>query len=121
MPWALACHGRFGKAHGRANRDGLGPGWKFLSRAAKTLRFALHKPRGFAYTPPTYQITCGRGGIGRRAALRSLWGNTRGSSSLLDRTNLSLEIRLGSCFSAPFRRWDTMCLVVSGNHWGDGA
>jgi hypothetical protein len=24
---------------------------------------------------------------GRRAALRSLWGNTRGSSSLLDRTN----------------------------------
>ena len=29
---------------------------------------------------------CGRGGIGRRAALRSLWGKTRGSSSLLDRT-----------------------------------
>jgi hypothetical protein len=29
---------------------------------------------------------CGRGGIGRRAALRSLWGNSRGSSSLLDRT-----------------------------------
>jgi len=28
----------------------------------------------------------GRGGIGRRAALRSLWGNPRGSSSLLDRT-----------------------------------
>lgn len=36
---------------------------------------------------PHYLITCGRGGIGRRAALRSLWGNTRGSSSLLDRTN----------------------------------
>ncbi len=32
------------------------------------------------------QLKCGRGGIGRRAALRSLWGNTRGSSSLLDRT-----------------------------------
>ncbi len=31
-------------------------------------------------------MTCGRGGIGRRAALRSLWGKTRGSSSLLDRT-----------------------------------
>src|SRR5436190_15705983 len=30
--------------------------------------------------------TCGRGGIGRRAALRSLWGKLRGSSSLLDRT-----------------------------------
>ncbi len=29
---------------------------------------------------------CGRGGIGRRAALRSLWGKPRGSSSLLDRT-----------------------------------
>jgi hypothetical protein len=28
----------------------------------------------------------GRGGIGRRAALRSLWDKTRGSSSLLDRT-----------------------------------
>ncbi len=34
---------------------------------------------------------CGRGGIGRRAALRSLWGKLRGSSSLLDRTNISLE------------------------------
>ena len=28
----------------------------------------------------------GRGGIGRRAALRSLWGKTRGSSNLLGRT-----------------------------------
>ena len=36
-------------------------------------------------------LTCGRGGIGRRAALRSLWANPRGSSSLLGRTN-SLEI-----------------------------
>ena len=33
-----------------------------------------------------FGIKCGRGGIGRRAALRSLWGNTRGSSSLLGRT-----------------------------------
>ena len=31
-------------------------------------------------------ITCGCGGIGRRAALRSLWDKTRGSSSLLSRT-----------------------------------
>jgi hypothetical protein len=30
--------------------------------------------------------TCGRGGTGRRAALRALWGRPRGSSSLLDRT-----------------------------------
>src|SRR5438876_10441804 len=30
---------------------------------------------------------CGRGGIGRRAALRSLWRKLRGSSSLLDRTS----------------------------------
>ena len=29
---------------------------------------------------------CGRGGTGRRAALRSLWPKGRGSSSLLDRT-----------------------------------
>ena len=33
--------------------------------------------------------TCGRGGIGRRAALRSLWANPRGSSSLLGRTIFS--------------------------------
>ena len=31
---------------------------------------------------------CGRGGTGRRAALRSLWEKSRGSSSLLDRTSL---------------------------------
>jgi hypothetical protein len=29
---------------------------------------------------------CGRGGTGRRASLRSMWANARGSSSLLDRT-----------------------------------
>ena len=45
----------------------------------------LHNPASFAYTTRSL-ITCGRGGIGRRAALRSLWDNTRGSSSLLDRT-----------------------------------
>ncbi len=56
--------------------------------------------RGAKDAPP---IQCGRGGIGRRAALRSLWGNSRGSSSLLDRTNLPLlavtltgsDLRLG--------------------------
>ena len=35
--------------------------------------------------------TCGRGGIGRRAALRSLWANPRGSSSLLGRTIFLLK------------------------------
>src|SRR5271170_1448275 len=35
-----------------------------------------------------HPLPCGRGGIGRRAALRSLWGKLRGSSSLLDRTKL---------------------------------
>mgnify|MGYP004298000173 FL=1 len=33
-------------------------------------------------------VECGRGGIGRRAALRSLSGKPGGSSSLLDRTIL---------------------------------
>ena len=37
--------------------------------------------------------TCGRGGIGRRAALRSLWANPRGSSSLLGRTILLRKTR----------------------------
>ena len=40
---------------------------------------------------------CGRGGTGRRAALRSLWEKSRGSSSLLDRTNTpsdEIHIRL---------------------------
>ena len=45
----------------------------------------LHKGGFAGYSPLT--LMCGRGGIGRRAALRSLWGNTRGSSSLLGRTN----------------------------------
>ena len=45
------------------------------------------------YAPLPSHWQCGRGGIGRRAALRSLWGNSRGSSSLLDRT-ISLRKRL---------------------------
>ena len=39
------------------------------------------------------KVECGRGGIGRRAALRSLSGKPGGSSSLLDRTILQLNIR----------------------------
>ena len=45
---------------------------------------------------PDYLITCGRGGIGRRAALRSLWGNTRGGSSPLDRTKTLKDKGLSS-------------------------
>ena len=48
----------------------------------------LHKHGFRSYSPLT--LMCGRGGIGRRAALRSLWGNTRGSSSLLGRTKILL-------------------------------
>src|SRR5689334_24129615 len=57
---------------------------------------ALRPPRAFARgaalpVPAAIQsagffMTCGRGGTGRRAALRSLWPKGRGSSSLLDRT-----------------------------------
>ncbi len=36
-----------------------------------------------------WSTRCGRGGTGRRATLRSLWANARGSSSLLDRTKQS--------------------------------
>ena len=42
---------------------------------------------------PRAPQTCGRGGIGRRAALRSLWANPRGSSSLLGRTIPPSETR----------------------------
>src|SRR4051794_23203883 len=49
-------------------------------------------------------MTCGRGGTGRRAALRSLWPKGRGSSSLLDRTtSCHLEIARGT-ISARCRR-----------------
>src|SRR5437868_7814373 len=41
-----------------------------------------------AHPLPAIFLTCGRGGTGRRAALRSLWPKGRGSSSLLDRTRL---------------------------------
>ena len=45
---------------------------------------------------------CGRGGTGRRATLRSLWANARGSSSLLDRTKQSLS--LTNFYLSPCRR-----------------
>src|SRR3954454_20866971 len=61
----------------------------------KKLLHSLDRGTGIWYSPRTPEAspvlveadeTCGRGGIGRRAALRSLWANPRGSSSLLDRT-----------------------------------
>ena len=42
----------------------------------------------------------GRGGTGRRAALRSLWGKPRGSSSLLDRTKIPKPVASAAGFSA---------------------
>src|SRR5210317_1656865 len=49
----------------------------FTSRFRFAIRPSLAKSR-----------QCGRGGIGRRAALRSLFLNRSGSSSLLDRTKI---------------------------------
>src|SRR4051794_14464384 len=46
-------------------------------------------------------MTCGRGGTGRRAALRSLWPKGRGSSSLLDRTNLLRLAENRASFGGP--------------------
>ena len=58
--------------------------------AAKPLRTGAAFARGTRLPtprPPGPYSMCGRGGTGRRAALRSLWPKGRGSSSLLDRTN----------------------------------
>ena len=58
----------------------------------------LHNYKTTIYRQGT--LMCGRGGIGRRAALRSLWGKTRGSSSLLGRTNY---FKLTHCNSFKFK------------------
>ena len=55
----------------------------------------------------------GRGGTGRRAALRSLWGKTRGSSSLLGRTINHIFIPIFHIFiaqSVPYQNhtWDIL-------------
>ncbi len=50
----------------------------------------------------SFGLECGRGGTGRRATLRSLWANARGSSSLLDRTKHS-NSKLNNAALAP--RW----------------
>ena len=70
-------------------------------------------------------FTCGRGGTGRRATLRSLWPKGRGSSSLLDRTITSLNgqgafgksggtraERIFRCFSPSF--FATRCAIPAG-------
>ena len=51
-----------------------------------------------------FASVCGRGGIGRRAALRSLWGKTRGSSSLLDRTRQFSTSFTASVWSVGFSK-----------------
>src|SRR6476619_7012821 len=60
------------------------PGWHALRAFGGFARRAA-VPVTAAH-PPAHLMTCGRGGTGRRAALRSLWPQGRGSSSLLDRT-----------------------------------
>ena len=59
------------------------------NNSANCADFRFTSPEAFAKRRFTKPRQCGRGGIGRRAALRSLWGNTRGGSSPLDRTILS--------------------------------
>ena len=53
---------------------------------ARCRAFATGRALPVVALPASYLMTCGRGGTGRRAALRSLWPKGRGSSSLLDRT-----------------------------------
>ncbi len=62
----------------------------------------LHEEGRFAIplaTTPSLKL-CGRGGTGRRAALRSLWEQSRGSSSLLDRT-INCSFLMGLSLAAP--------------------
>jgi hypothetical protein len=59
--------------------------------------------RGYRPALPSHES--GRGGIGRRAALRSLWGKTRGGSIPLDRTtksNLSVYFQIVTEFIRTF-------------------
>src|SRR5262249_22414821 len=51
------------------------------------IRFSRRRPCGRPPDLLSASAFCGRGGTGRRAALRSLWGQPRGRSRLLDRTN----------------------------------
>ncbi len=51
----------------------------FESRQLRQIQMVAHKRD---------PCICGRGGIGRRARFRFLWGQPRGGSSPLDRTNL---------------------------------
>ena len=63
---------------------------RFKTSGSKGLRTPSHIAIG-ALLPRSKEASlrsfeCGRGGTGRRATLRSLWANARGSSSLLART-----------------------------------
>ena len=87
----LAEHGARGSRDDRACLSERG-----LQRVGLQCRCYLRSPVGVpahllaAYGMIGYMCgparQCGRGGIGRRAALRALWARARGSSSLLDRT-----------------------------------
>src|SRR3954453_12555975 len=82
---------------------GIVPFWTELgcSRAALRGRSAFARGRALpvpALSQPAHFMTCGRGGTGRRAALRSLWPKGRGSSSLLDRTSIARSGRMSRQF-----------------------
>ena len=70
-----AGRGHTGSDHASESRD----------RPAPAPDVAL-RHRAFPAIGAAFAIPCGRGGTGRRAALRALWARARGSSSLLDRT-----------------------------------
>ncbi len=64
-----------------------GPGWTgWRHPHPKLKRILLFPSRVVFVRDPAGRFASGRGGIGRRAALRSLWDNTRGGSSPPDRT-----------------------------------
>ena len=82
----------------------------------------LFIPDGLGYIAAHQAKICGRGGIGRRAALRSLWGNSRGSSSLLDRTIKTPENKTLFCSqgflvfrSVPWRAKGVVEGICAGN------
>src|SRR5690348_10144749 len=106
------------------------PLWSDLARSRSPLRRrsafargrALPAAAGFPPAPGSSReqcfqgapfMTCGRGGTGRRAALRSLWGKLRGSSSLLDRT-IGLTAGFISLIHHAYREWLGMRALAIG-------
>ena len=88
-------------------------------RARGGIHFAPSHPHRESLMSADQAKMCGRGGIGRRAALRSLFLNRSGSSSLLDRTitpsakiiRLPSPKKLGQTFPSPIN--DLACSPLS--------